>query len=284
MATGVMERRLRPTSAAEAAQSQADHPDAEVIAGGTLVIADRALGRSAPPSYLLLSGAADLHGVTHEADGVHAGAMATLAELHRAEPGPMLDIALRALGGPQIRNRGTLGGNIAGRRPAHTLLPCLIALGASVRLVGPSGARAVPVMDFVATGLGPADIVAGVRIPQGGDFQRFTRVARRNGPGYAIASVALSIDAAGRTVTTGLGGVGPTPLAAAAADGFLAAAVDWGARSMPAGTAEEYGRLLAENCQAVSDDNASADYRRHAVAVMGRRLVEDWTEEATHGH
>lgn len=284
MVTGAMQRLLRPTSAAEAAQSRADHPDAEVIAGGTLVVADRALGRSAAPSYLLLSTAADLHGATRESETIHAGAMTTLAELHRAEPGPMLDVALRALGGPQIRNRGTVGGNIAGRRPAHTLLPCLISLGASVTLVGPSGSRDVPVLVFVSTGLGPADIVAGVRIPRGGDFQRFTRVARRNGPGYAIASVALSIDTDGRSVTTGLGGVGPTPLAATAADDFLASAVDWGSRSMPAGTAEEYGRLLAETCQAVSDDHASADYRRHAVKVMGRRLVEDWAEEATHGH
>jgi len=108
-------------------------------------------------------------------------------------------------------------------------------------------------------------------------------VALRNGPGYAVASVAVAIDSSARTVRTGLGAVGTTALAAPAADEFLAGAIDWSAGTVPAGTAEDDGRLLGEASDPVTDTRSSAEYRTHAIRVMGRRLVEDWAEEVRNG-
>ena len=279
----VLERLIRPTSPGEAAAARAADPHATVIAGGTLVVADRALGGAAPPAYILLSAIPSLRAIASDATGTRVGAMATLRDLHSAAPGPMLDTALRSLASPQIRNRGTVGGNIADRRPHHTLLPCLIALDARITVAAPGGSAERSAGAFASAGLGADELVESVLIPTGPGFQRFTRVAPRNGPGYAVASLALCIDAASRSVRSGLGAVGATPLAAAAADAFLAGAIDWPAGSVPAGAAEEFGRLLGEACDPVTDDRATAAYRRHAIEVMGRRLVEDWSEGAARG-
>ena len=279
----VRERLMRPTSPGEAAAARAADPNATVIAGGTLVVADRGVSGVAPPAYILLSAIPSLRTIASDAEGTRVGAMVTLRDLQSAAPEPMLETALRSLASPQIRNRGTLGGNIADRRPHHTLLPCLIALDARITVAAPGGSAERSASSFASHGLGAEELVESVLIPAGSAFQRFTRVAPRNGPGYAIASLALSIDTASRSVRSGLGAVGPTPLAGTAADDFLAGAIDWPAGTAPAGAAEEFGRLLGDACDPVTDDRATAAYRRHAITVMGRRLVEDWSEGAAHG-
>lgn len=281
-------RVVRPTSLEEAIATITERPDARIVGGGTLVVAERALGIDVPPAYLLLSGIPDLQGVSPAgaaATGGPAliGAQTTLRALLDASVSPMLDVALRSLATPQIRNRATVGGNIAERRPAHTLTPCLLALDASVSSAGPAGTRRRSIREFVAEGLGAGEIIIDVALPARGGFQRFVRVAPRNGPGYAIASVAVSIDPTARSVRSGIGGSGPTALPGTAADDFLAEAIDWAAGAAPAGSAEEYGRLLAAACDPPTDDRASAGYRRHAIAVMGRRLIEAWSEEQQRG-
>lgn len=281
-------RVVRPTSLEEAIAACTQRPDARIMGGGTLVVAERALGISTPPAYLLLSGIPELHGVTPGGAAAtggpsRIGAQTTLRALLDAALSPMLDVALRSLATPQIRNRATVGGNIAERRPAHTLAPCLLALDASVGSAGPDGTRRRSIRDFVAEGLGEGEIIVDVALPARGGFQRFVRVAPRNGPGYAIASVAVSIDPTGRSVHSGIGGSGSTALPGTAADDFLAEAIDWASGAAPAGAAEEYGRLLAAACDPPTDDRASAGYRRHAIAVMGRRLIEAWNEEQQRG-
>ena len=281
MAAAVAEtqRILRPTSVQEAIASLAAHAGARVVGGGSLVVAERSRGIDVPASYLLLSGIADMTGVVRDGSGVRIGAQTTLRDLLKAQVSPMLDVALRSLATPQIRHRATVGGNIAERRPAHTLAPCLLALDATVESAGAGGDRRRSMRDFLSEGLVDRELIVAVTLPERSGFQRYTRVAPRNGPGYAIASVAVSIDPTARSVRTGLGGVGPTALAAPAADDFLAEAIDWHTGTAPVGAAEEYGRLLAEASDPVSDDRATATYRRHAITVMGRRLVEAWTEE-----
>lgn len=278
-------RVVRPRSLDEAIAASTERPDARIMGGGTLVVAERALGIDTPPAYLLLSGIPELQGVTREnrqgddtaATGpARIGSMTTLRDLLDAAVSPMLDVALRSLASPQVRNRATVGGNIAERRPAHTLAPCLLALDASVGSTGPAGPRRRSIREFVAEGLGAGEIIVDVALPARGGFQRFVRVAPRNGPGYAIASVAVCIDPTARSVRSGIGGSGPTALAGTSADAFLADAIDWASGAAPAGAPEEFGRLLADACEPATDDRASAAYRRHAIAVMGRRLIEDW--------
>lgn len=219
----------------------------------------------------------------NEGANLHVGAQTTLRDLHAASPGPLLDTALRSLATPQIRNHATVGGNMAERRPDHTLTPCLIALGATARIAGSSGSTDVSIVDFLSRGVRGDEVITAVLIPRVPGFQKYVRVARRNGPGYAVASVAISVDSTAKAVRVGLGAVGPTALGAAKADEFLVGAIDWSAGTVAPEAAEEFGRMLGEACDPVSDDRATREYRRHAITVMGRRLVEDWAEEAAHG-
>lgn len=283
MGVATSDRLLRPATVAAAVAFREGNPGARLMGGGTLVVAERSRGVETPDAFILLSGIEELRGVTSQAGATRVGASTTLQELHAAGVAPILDSALRSLATPQIRNQATVGGNIADRRPDHTLTPCLIALNATVEIAGQGGTVEVPIVDFLARGVGAAELITAVVIPADSGFQKFVRVALRNGPGYAVASVAVAIDSSARTVRTGLGAVGSTALAAPAADGFLAGAIDWSAGTVPPGTAEEYGRLLGEASDPVSDTRSSAEYRTHAIRVMGRRLVEDWAEEVRNG-
>lgn len=276
-------RVLRPRTVGEAVGLRSQAPEARLVGGGSLVVAERSRGVDSPAAYILLSGIPEIRGVQSGSAGLHVGAQTSLRDLHAATPGPMLDTALRSLATPQIRNHATVGGNIAERRPDHTLTPCLIALGATVRIEGSSGSTDVSIVDFLTRGVSSDELITAVVIPQVSGFQKYVRVARRNGPGYAVASVALAMDPTAQVVRTGLGAVGPTAVAAAKADAFLAGAVDWSAGTLAAGAAEEFGRMLGEACDPVTDDRATREYRRHAITVMGCRLVEDWAEEAAHG-
>lgn len=278
------DRLLRPASVAEAVALRTQHPDFRVVAGGTLVVAEQARRVGAAAGYLLLSGVAELQTIEVSDAGVLVGAHATLRALHETAAAPMLDIAIRSLASPQIRNRGTVGGNIADRRPDHTLSPCLLALGATVGIAGPSGARELAMADFIGRGLGADGIVTAVTIPRTPGFQRFTRIGMRNGPSYAVVSLAVSIDLATRTVRSGMGAVGPTALPGSAADAFLAAEIDWSSGAVAPGAAEEFGRLLVTGSAPVTDGRSTAEYRRHALAIMGRRIVEDWIQEAARGN
>ena len=283
MGVATSDRLLRPATVAAAVAFREGNPGARLVGGGTLVVAERSRGAGTPDAYILLSGIEDLRGVTSQGGVTRVGASTTLQELHAADVAPILDIAIRSLASPQIRNHATVGGNIAERRPDHTLTPCLIALNATVEIAGTGGTVEVPIVDFLTRGVGASELITAVLIPQSSGFQKFVRVALRNGPGYAVASVALAIDSSARTVRTGLGAVGATALAAPGADAFLTGAIDWSAGTVAAGTAEEYGRLLGDASDPVTDNRSSAEYRAHAIRVMGRRLVEDWTEETRNG-
>lgn len=283
MGVATSDRLLRPATVAAAVAFREGNPGARLVGGGTLVVAERSRGADTPGAYILLSGIDALRGVTPQEGATRVGASTTLQELHAADAAPILDTAIRSLATPQIRNHATVGGNIADRRPDHTLTPCLIALNANVEIAGSGGTVEVPIVEFLARGVGPSELITAVLIPPSSGFQKFVRVALRNGPGYAVASIAVAIDSSARTVRTGLGAVGSTALAARAADAFLAGAIDWSAGGVPAGTAEEYGRLLGEASDPVTDSRSSAEYRAHAIRVMGRRLVEDWTEGMSNG-
>ncbi|MFM9135351.1 MAG: FAD binding domain-containing protein [bacterium] len=278
---------IRPGRLDEAVAARQEAPLARIVGGGTLVVAERSLGIADPPAYLLLSSVAGLDALDRDEQGWRIGSMVRLSDLAertgQPDGDPMLARALRSLATPQIRNQATVGGNIAEGRPAHTLGPCLVALGATVAVAGPAGTTEHPIARFLAAGAADDEVVVGVTVPSHAGFARYARVAPRNGPGYATASIAIAIDGAARSVRTGLGGVGRTTLSADVADAYLVSVIDWDAATVPGGTAEEYGRLLAQGCDPVTDERGSAEYRRHAVRVMGRRLVEDWAEEAQRG-
>ena len=270
-------RRLRDALAAVG-----DDPAAHVLAGGTDFMVEVNFGHRRPPSVVALAGVEELRGWSRDGDVLTLGAGLTYADLLApglAEALPALAAAARTVGSPQIRNAGTLGGNLGTASPAGDTLPVLAALDAVVVLASAAGRRELPLAEFVTgpkrTALAPGELVVEARVPVLRGPQDYLKVGTRNAMVIAVASCALAVDLAGRSVRCALGSVGPVPIRAWAGEAWVAERVDWDdARLLePEATAAGFGRLVAEAARPIDDHRSSAAYRRHAVGVMAARAL-----------
>lgn len=270
-----------PTQVAEAVAVLSSEPEAHLLAGGTDLMVEVNFGHRRPATIVRLDRIDALAGIEIRHDEVEIGAMVTYRAL-TTEPiatlVPALAQAARTVGSPQIRNAGTIGGNVATASPAGDTLPVLVALDARVRLAGPNGERRVPIGDYFT---GPKrsvraadEVIVSVTVPRLRGAQEFLKVGTRNAMVIAVASVAVIVDRDRANLRVGLGSVGPTPLRAPAAEQWAAAQLDWGS-SAPA-TAEqsaEFGNLVAAAASPIDDQRSIASYRRHAVAVCAARAL-----------
>jgi CO/xanthine dehydrogenase FAD-binding subunit len=272
---------LQPATWDEALEAKAAHPEALPLWGGTDVMVDMNFGRARPEAILDLTRVAELteHGPEDGRLRVGAGVTYTraIAELGDALPG--LAIASRTVGSPQIRNRGTIGGNLGSSSPAGDALPPLYASDAEVELASTRGTRRVPIEDFI-TGpkrntLAPDELIAAFHVAPAKGAQQFSKIGTRNAMVIAVCSFALAIDDEQRTVGTCLGSAAPTPRRARDAEAFIAAQLDWEARA-PIGddVLHRFGELVANAASPIDDQRGSAAYRRHALAVMARRTMK----------
>ena len=267
-----------PTSLAAALGALADEPSSLVLAGGTdlMVQVNEGHRRLGPGPVLALAGVPELRDVRRDDDDLVVGAGVTYSEL-MGEPvaalAPALAQAARTVGSPQIRNAGTIGGNLGTASPAGDTLPVLVALGATVEVASATARRALPIAEFLtgpkATALEPGELIVSVRIPVAHGPQEYLKVGVRNAMVIAVASVAMVVDRDAGTVGVGLGSVGPTALAAPDACAWLAAQADW---TDPA-VADGFGTRVADAARPIDDHRGRASYRRHAVAVMARRAL-----------
>jgi len=280
--TGIL---LTPRSMAEAVAALRDHPRAQLIAGGTDVVAD--LNRGVPATgFVSLRGIAELRGVDLHDGRWQLGAMATIADLQAnadlSSSGAALGQAARSLGSRQIRNRATVGGNISAGGAKRTLVPVLLAQDAAVDVVGPQGSRSIALADVLAPDgirLAADEILTAVRFAPSIGPQRFYRVGPRNAVCYATASVAVVVDEPTRSVRVALGGAAPTAVRAPEAEAVGSQGIDWQSRTVSDDVAAAFGAAAAQAAEPISDFVASADYRRHAVAVMSRRALRHIFEE-----
>jgi CO/xanthine dehydrogenase FAD-binding subunit len=192
---------------------------------------------------------------------------------------PGLAMASRTVGSPQIRNRGTIGGNLGSASPAGDALPPLFACGAEVEVESSRGARRVPVEEFVCgpkrNTLAPDELIAAVWVPAARGPQQFAKVGTRNAMVIAVCSFALDVSE-GR-VGTCIGSAGPTPLRAREAEAF-ALGLDPSA-ALETGAASRFGELVAAAASPIDDVRGTSAYRRHALSVLGRRtLTWAWDE------
>ena len=271
---------LQPATWEEALEAKAAHPEAMPLWGGTDVMVDVNFGRARPEAILDLTRVSEL--TEHDRDDgmlrVGAGVTYTraIAELGDALPG--LAIASRTVGSPQIRNRGTIGGNLGSSSPAGDALPPLYASGAAVELASTRGTRTVAIEDFI-TGpkkntLEPDELIAAFHVPAARGAQQFSKIGTRNAMVIAVCSFALAIDDKTRTVGTCLGSAAPTPRRAHEAERYISAALDWdGHAPIDGEVLDRFGELVAEAASPIDDQRGSATYRRHALAVMATRTL-----------
>ena len=259
-----------------------------LLAGGTDLMVDLNFGRKRPGRVVAIDRVPELAYL--ERNGrVRMGAGVTYTRMLAEDIGSLaLREAARTVGSPQIRNAGTLGGNIATSSPAGDTLPVLAALDATVVLRSKAGERRVKFTEFM-TGpkknvRRPDEVVVGAEWDDAGGAQTFMKVGTRNAMVIAVAGLALVIDRARRRVGVGLGSCGPTILRAPGAEKFAATLLDahgWEPSDTPRDAElKEFGRLVASAARPIDDQRGTAAYRRHVLAVMGARaLARVWTLE-----
>lgn len=272
---------LVPTTLNEALDALAGVPGALVLAGGTDAMVDINAGRLRPSAVVAVNRVAELRSWTYDAPAatLRIGAGVTYGELegeHFQTWIPALSQAARTVGSPQIRHAATLGGNVATASPAGDGLPVLSALDAIVHLVAAGQSRSVPFAEFMVgpkrTVLQPGELIEAISLPVWSGWQGFAKVGVRNAMVISNAGACLAVDDTGG-VRLALGSVGPTIIRCHAAEAFAATTIDQAGRSVADAAVEEFGRIAASEASPIDDHRSTADYRRHAVAVLARRLL-----------
>jgi len=270
---------LQPASLREALEMKAAHPEAVPIQGGTDVMVEINLDHRRPGALLDLNRVRELDGWGTDDGLVRVGAGVTYTRILAEMPMlPGLAMASRTVGSPQIRNRGTVGGNLGTASPAGDAHPPLLASDALVEVASTSGTRRIPVREFFTgpkkNAMRPDELVTAfvIRAAKGG--QQFSKVGTRNAMVIAVCSFAIDVDHERKKVGTGIGSAGPTPLRAADAETFIEGELDWANRKAPGeATMKRFGELVAASAKPIDDIRGLAAYRRHALAVMARRCL-----------
>jgi CO/xanthine dehydrogenase FAD-binding subunit len=256
---------LTPRSLDEALQLKAERPAARPITGGTDLLVELNFDRARPDAILNLREVAELRGTSREDGALRLGAAVTYTELLRPPlltELPALAEAARTVGSPQIRNRGTLGGNLATASPAGDSLPPLLVEEAVVEVGSVRGVRTLPLSEFLVgpkrNALEPDELVLAVRLRPGGQPQTFMKVGPRNAMVIAVCSLALVVDRERGEVRAAYGSAGPVPAVVRA----------------PLAEAESFPDAVAAACSPIDDVRGTAAYRRHALRVLARRALD----------
>ena len=271
----------RPETFAEALEIKAERPDAVALAGGTDLMVAINFRRTLPAAVLDLTAVPELRQWAPDDGRVRVGAGVTYTRLieELGDRLPGLAIASRTVGSPQIRNRGTVGGNLATASPAGDGLPPLYTAGAVVELASTRGTRRVPVAEFITgpkrTAIAPDELIAAFELPAASGPQQFAKVGTRNAMVIAVCSVSLAIWPEQRRVAACVGSAGPTPLVASEAEEFIAGALDWdGGGPIAEEALARFGELVGAASRPIDDVRGTAGYRSHAVGVLGRRTLQ----------
>jgi CO/xanthine dehydrogenase FAD-binding subunit len=256
---------LTPRSLDEALRLKAENPAAVPIQGGTDVMVELNFDRARPEALLNLNEVGELRGWSRENGELRLASGLTYTEAMRpplAEALPALAEASRTVGGPQIRNRGTIGGNLGTASPAGDALPPLLVEGAEVELASMRGRRGLLLGDFLTgpkrNALAEDELILGVRVRPSGARQTFMKVGPRNAMVISVVSLALVVDRERGEVRASFGSAGPVP-------------------GLVVGSLEETGAFadrVAEAASPIDDVRGTAAYRRHALRVLTRRALE----------
>ena len=249
---------LTPRTLEEALRLKAERIEAVPIQGGTDVMVELNFDRARPAALLNLNEVAELRGWSREDGRIRLGAGLTYAEAMET-PLPALAEASRTVGGPQIRNRGTIGGNLGTSSPAGDALPPLLVCNAEVRLASVRGERALPLHEFVTgvkrNALADDELILDVTVDADPARQTFMKVGPRNAMVISVVSLALRVDG---ELTASFGSAGPVP----------------GLARAPLANADSFPDQVADAASPIDDVRGTAAYRRHALRVLTKRALE----------
>ena len=257
----------RAASVQDAVRLLSEHEGARALAGGQTLINVMKARAASPDALVDLQDLAELKQIDLAADGtLTLGAMVTytdVLESAEARARPILGEVCAQIADVQVRNRGTLGGNVCSNDPTNHLPPLMVALGATMAIVGRDGDRQVPARDFFLgvymTAVGPGELLTKISIPAGkGDGFAAVTIGS---DGTCIVNAAASLDGGAPRVALGCVDAVPVVVEPEATDADTVRAAVRGAGLMPP-----------------SDVHASSDYRRHLAEVLAARAIRQAQE------
>ncbi|MEV7928029.1 FAD binding domain-containing protein [Kitasatospora sp. NPDC088779] len=280
---------LRPATWDEALAAKAEYPTALPIAGGTDVMVELNFDVHRPSAILDLNRITELTQWSNDGGVVRLGASVPYSRIIDELSGPLPGLALAAhtVGSPQIRNRGGVGGNLGAASPAGDSHPALLAAGRDVLVETASvrGTRLIPIDDFYVgvkrNSLEADELIRAVHIPVADGPQQFSKIGTRNAMVIAVCAFGFALHPKNGTVGTGIGSAAPTPRRAVEAEEYLAGVLAerglWASGDLlGAEVVQRFGELAKAAASPIDDVRGTADYRRHALAVMARRTLT-WT-------
>ena len=253
-----------PRTLEEALRLRSEHPGARPIAGGTDLMVALNAERERPEALIDLGRVPELRSWRREGDELVLGAALTYTEAAGGELAallPALAAASRTVGSPQIRNRGTIGGNLGTASPAGDALPPLLVEDGRIELASSHGTRTLPLDEFL---LGPKrnalaadELVVAVRVRPSGAAQTFMKVGPRNAMVISICSLALSADRERGELRAAFGSSAPVVRLVTA----------------PLDEADGFAERVVAAASPIDDQRGTAAYRRHALGVLTRRAL-----------
>lgn len=281
---------LQPENLREALEMKAENLGAAPISGGTDIMVELNFDHRRPEVVLDLTRVPELAEWSRENGGFRVGAGVSytriIEELGESLPG--LAMASRTVGSPQIRNRGTVGGNLGTSSPAGDGLPPLYASDAEVEVASVNETRRIPVADFITgpkrNALRDDELITAFHIPEADGPQQYSKIGTRNAMVIAVCAFGLALHPEARKVGACIGSAAPTPVRAKEAEEFIEGVIEegnsWESRSeIPASALRRFGDMVEMSAKPISDVRGTAAYRTRAVGVLARRTLSwAWDE------
>jgi CO/xanthine dehydrogenase FAD-binding subunit len=269
-----------PTSIEEAVSLLHAHPSSMLLSGGTDVMVEVNFNHRKPQDVIALRSVNELKtwSINNESGTVFIGSGVPYAEMESGELQkalPALAAAARTVGSPQIRAAGTLGGNLGTCSPAGDSLPVLSALNAVVHLSSSHGTREVPFAKFM---VGPkrnaretGEIITGVTLPIRNGWQGYSKVGVRNAMVISVASACLAVQ--DNSIRLALGSVGPVIIRCAEAEEFINTHLQ-STPTLSPDVISKFAEIAGNEARPIDDHRSTAAYRKHAITVLAKRLLE----------
>jgi carbon-monoxide dehydrogenase medium subunit len=279
---------LRPGTLQEALAMYAEHDDCKVICGGQSLLIVMRQGMIAPEYLLDIKRIKELDYIKFDKkEGLKIGATTTHRAIEKSDVikknYPVLVSMENKLASIQVRNWGTIGGNLAHADPAGDPAPVLIALKANIKVGSAKGDRTMPLEDFFVdyfeTALSKGELVLEVQIPlpepkTGAAYQKFNLLESDMGVVAAAASVTMNGNGKCKDARIVLGNAGATPRRVKRAEELLVGKV------LKESLFAEAGTIASEDCEPVADIHASEEHRRHLLGVLSKRMLKNAWEQA----
>lgn len=281
---------LQPDTLQEALEMKAGNPGVAPISGGTDIMVELNFDHRRPEYVLDLARVSELAELSRDNGEFRVGAGVTytriLDELGESLPG--LAMASRTVGSPQIRNRGTVGGNLGTASPAGDGLPPLYASDAEVEVASRDGTRRIPVDEFITgpkrNALRDDELITAFHIPEADGPQQYSKIGTRNAMVIAVCTFGLALHPAKGKVGACIGSAAPTSVRAREAEEFIEGVIAegdlWENRGEISGSAlRRFGEMVELSAKPISDVRGTAAYRTRAVGVLARRTLSwAWDE------